>query len=124
MIDHKAQPDLSKSFWWILQEVFGVFNTHPPERPSGGPCGLNMAIPTAPPRVSTSHSMQWNLLPAQSSLLGFLALSSFAKVWRGKGKKTEGMEYEETPEVQFRGSRLESAHPCVGWWRIPFLRKE
>lgn len=103
MIDDKVQPDLSKGFWWIPQEVCGVFNTHAPELPSKGPCGLYIAILTAPQRVSTFHSVQWNLLPAQGSLLEFLALSSFAKVWWDTGEKTEGMEHEETPEVWFRG---------------------
>lgn len=103
MIDDKAQPDLSKGFGWILQEICAVFNTHAPELPSKGSCGLYMAILTALQRASTFHSVQWNLLPAQGSLLRFLVLSSIAKVWRGTGKKIEGMEHAEIPEVCCRG---------------------
>lgn len=102
MIDDKAQPYLSKSFWCILQEVCGVFNTHAPQLPSKGPCGLNMALllhkdfpsSTVCSGIYSQH---------RAACWDFLSSPLLQKYGGGTGKKIEGTEHEEIPEVWFRG---------------------
>lgn len=103
---------LHKKFWWILQKVCSLFNTHvvePPSKTPCEPCSCHCSMKSLPytPRVP------WNQLWAQGVLLGFLALFPWAKVRWGTGKKMGGEDHEEVPVVWFRGRLAGACTPQV-----------